>query len=198
MMKKEATMRKILDAATVEFGEKGYDLASTNQIYMKAGVSKGSIFSHFSTKGDLFFTLYQEKIKSLLDEMDVINFEEIQDVYEKMLAITVWKGKYFNDHPYDAKILLEAFTNPPKEIKLKMSQEMNQMVKLSLNQFFHEIDMNQFSSEYTKEEVLLFIQITLVGLQNSLIKPGMSFEDIDNIKDQSMKYLKTVIKGMEK
>jgi TetR/AcrR family transcriptional regulator len=198
MTKKEVTIRKILDAATIEFGEKGYNLASTNQIYIRAGVAKGSVFSYFKRKSDLFFAIYQEKIRKLIDEMDANNFNQIEDVYEKMLAVTVWKGKYFNENPLDAKILLEAITSPPNELRPKMLQEMEVMVKLSINQFFHEIDMKQFSSEYTKDEILLFIQITLTGLQNSLIKPGMTFEDIDSIKDQSMKYLKTVIKGMEK
>lgn len=198
MIKKDRTIRKILDAATIEFGQKGYELASTNRIAELSGVSKGSIFSYFKTKAELFFSVYQEKMNQLLTELDKNKDQDTTDVFEKMLAITVWKMEYFNKRPLDSKILLEAVTNPPAELRTLMSNEMEHLMKFSVNQFFNEIDMSRFKEEYTKEEVLQFIQFALAGIQNGLIKPGMSLDDMNQIKELAMKYLKTVIKGMEK
>lgn len=198
MTKKDRTIRKILDAATIEFGQKGYELASTNRITELSGVSKGSVFSYFKTKAELFFSVYQEKMSQLLTELDKNKEQVTTDVFEKMLAITVWKMEYFTKHPLDSKILLEAVTSPPTELKSLMANEMEHLMKFSVNQFFNEIDMTRFREEYTKEEVLQFIQFALEGIQNGLIKPGMSLDDMSDIKDLAMKYLKTVIKGMEK
>ncbi|HOI46151.1 MAG TPA: TetR/AcrR family transcriptional regulator [Bacilli bacterium] len=198
MIKKDRTIRKILDAATIEFGQKGYELASTNRIAELSGVSKGSIFSYFKTKAELFFSVYKDKMNHLLTELDENKQQDTIDVFEKMLAITVWKMEYFNKRPLDSKILLEAVTNPPAELRTLMSNEMEHLMKFSVNQFFNEIDMSRFKEEYTKEEVLQFIQFALAGIQNGLIKPGMSLDDMNQIKELAMKYLKTVIKGMEK
>lgn len=47
----------IINAALQEFAQKGYDLASTNEIVKEAGISKGALFHYFSKKEDLFLFL---------------------------------------------------------------------------------------------------------------------------------------------
>lgn len=46
--------QQILDAAVSEFADRGYSRASMNQLVKSAGISKGSLFHYFRTKGDLF------------------------------------------------------------------------------------------------------------------------------------------------
>ena len=198
MSKKERTYRKILDAALIEFGTKGYDLASTNHIYQLAGVSKGTVFLYFKSKAELFYAVYSENIQKVLDEMSSGKFELIEDIFERMLTVTMWKAKYFATRPHETKVLLEAVTDPPNIIKEKMINHLEQLTKLSMNHFFHEIDMSKFSSNYTKDEVIRFIQVALVGVQNTYLKPGMTLESLELIRDESMKFIKTVIIGMEK
>ena len=45
---------RILEAATQEFGERGYDGATTRAIAARAGVDPALLHHHFGTKGDLF------------------------------------------------------------------------------------------------------------------------------------------------
>lgn len=51
---KQDSRRKILMAAIVEFGEKGYEAASTNQICRQAEISKGLLFHYYKSKQALF------------------------------------------------------------------------------------------------------------------------------------------------
>lgn len=68
----EAKYNAILDAAAQLIAESGLG-AATAQIAQRAGVPHGSVFTYFSTKGELFNTLYlalkNELTKTVLAEM---------------------------------------------------------------------------------------------------------------------------------
>lgn len=51
---------EILRAAADEFGERGYEAASYNQIIEKAGVSKGAMYYYFEDKLDLYVTVIED------------------------------------------------------------------------------------------------------------------------------------------
>ena len=51
------TRRKLLDAATVEFGQKGFHEASISGITRRAGVALGSFYTYFDTKDAIFRAL---------------------------------------------------------------------------------------------------------------------------------------------
>ncbi|MEM6991457.1 MAG: TetR/AcrR family transcriptional regulator [Myxococcota bacterium] len=46
--------RRLLEAATAVFADKGYQGATTKQLAKRAGVTEKTLFSHFSSKADLF------------------------------------------------------------------------------------------------------------------------------------------------
>jgi AcrR family transcriptional regulator len=50
-------LRKLLDAATKEFGEKGFHEASVSSITRRAGVALGSFYTYFDSKDALFRAL---------------------------------------------------------------------------------------------------------------------------------------------
>jgi TetR/AcrR family transcriptional regulator of autoinduction and epiphytic fitness len=68
MKKPDLKKRKaILDATIEEFYQNGYEKTSMETISRKAGVSKATLYNHFKSKEDLFFTItadLQEKIES--------------------------------------------------------------------------------------------------------------------------------------
>lgn len=54
-VKTEAMRLTLLDAATAEFLEKGFERALMSEISNRAGCSKGTLYSYFKSKEDLFF-----------------------------------------------------------------------------------------------------------------------------------------------
>ena len=54
------TRRKLLDAATVEFGERGFHEASIASITRRAGVALGSFYTYFDTKEAIFRALVRD------------------------------------------------------------------------------------------------------------------------------------------
>jgi AcrR family transcriptional regulator len=54
------TMRAILDAAALEFGEKGFHEGSISGITRRAGVALGSFYTYFDSKDDVFRALVRD------------------------------------------------------------------------------------------------------------------------------------------
>jgi AcrR family transcriptional regulator len=50
LSKKEATRKKILDAALIVFSQKGYDKANVSDIVREVGVAQGTFYYHFKDK----------------------------------------------------------------------------------------------------------------------------------------------------
>jgi Transcriptional regulator len=54
------TLRKLLDAAAVEFGERGYHEASITGITRRAGTALGSFYTYFDSKDEIFRALVDD------------------------------------------------------------------------------------------------------------------------------------------
>jgi len=54
------TLRKLLDASAIEFGEKGFHEASVSSITRRAGVALGSFYTYFDSKDALFRALVND------------------------------------------------------------------------------------------------------------------------------------------
>ena len=55
-----ATLRKLLDAAAIEFGERGFHDASISGITRRAGTALGSFYTYFDSKDAIFRALVQD------------------------------------------------------------------------------------------------------------------------------------------
>jgi len=90
--------QKIIDAALKEFTERGFDLASTNNIVKEAGISKGLLFYYFAGKEELFLFIANYAISlvknSYLDKLDEVE----TDYIEKLRKAGVLKFTIFANH----------------------------------------------------------------------------------------------------
>lgn len=68
--KKRQTRKAILEAAISLFGSRGYDKTSIDQLAKKAGVGKGTIYSYFRTKSEIFLAFCEDELDFLHLEMD--------------------------------------------------------------------------------------------------------------------------------
>ncbi|WP_417591465.1 TetR/AcrR family transcriptional regulator [Parasphingorhabdus sp.] len=92
------TKRKLLDAAALEFGEKGFHEASITGITQRAGTALGSFYTYFDSKDELFSALVKDmsaRVKS-----------------HAAGAMTEWQDALERE-----KLALEAFMNFAREHK---------------------------------------------------------------------------------
>ncbi|MES1972689.1 MAG: TetR/AcrR family transcriptional regulator [Pseudomonadota bacterium] len=63
------TLRSILDAAAIEFGEKGFHEASVSGITRRAGVALGSFYTYFDSKDAVFRALVRDMSDQVRDHV---------------------------------------------------------------------------------------------------------------------------------
>lgn len=69
---KEATRQRVLDAARELFETKGYDETTVREIAVRAQVSVGSVFTTFSSKGDILSQVMADRLDGLYAELDKV------------------------------------------------------------------------------------------------------------------------------
>lgn len=75
--------RQILNGARKVFMELGFDAASMNDVAREAGVSKGTIYSYFSSKVDLFSALIGEDTRLRAEQLAI--YEGLKGPIEEAL-----------------------------------------------------------------------------------------------------------------
>ncbi|HAQ56886.1 MAG TPA: hypothetical protein DCR44_05770 [Acholeplasmatales bacterium] len=197
-MKKELTAEKILDAALTEFAERGFRAASTNRIAALADVAKGSVFQRFGSKALLFGALFTRELDRMLEELD--NFDATVDapVFERIVDVLAWKARYAAGHPEATKILLEAFSAPPAGVGETIATRVRDLSQMSIRRFFGELDWSRFRPELTKEDVYRILETAANGLQATYVRAGIDVRYMESIRNDSVAFMKTVVRGMEK
>jgi AcrR family transcriptional regulator len=64
------TQARLLKAAEEVFVRDGYESAQLDEIAAIAGRSKGSVYTHFESKEDLFLALFEHRTRSYIERLD--------------------------------------------------------------------------------------------------------------------------------
>jgi AcrR family transcriptional regulator len=67
--KREANRARILRAARMVFGARGFHAATIEEIADEAGLSNGAIYYNFDSKGELFFALLEERLDERIEHI---------------------------------------------------------------------------------------------------------------------------------
>lgn len=78
-----AKARQILDGARRAFLAQGFDAASMNDIAREAGVSKGTIYSYFPSKDELFAALIREDKRQQAEQLSI--YDDLDGPIEQAL-----------------------------------------------------------------------------------------------------------------
>jgi len=129
----EARRNQILDAAARVFADRGYHRATTKHIAQQAGVSEGTIYNYFDSKGDLLIgivkrlssvdTMGTELAEALNEDaraallaiaryrMAMIDrdFETVQAVLPEMLVNAGLRGQFYDQFARPTAVLLEQY-----------------------------------------------------------------------------------------
>lgn len=90
---------RILLAAIEEFGRKGYEAASTNDIVRNAGVSKGLLFHYYGSKKNLFMECSYYVFDSLGKYMtENLDFTE-GDIFARIKKALIIKLNFYKEYP---------------------------------------------------------------------------------------------------
>lgn len=78
---------RILGAAPKVFARLGYAGATIDAIAAEAGLTKGAVYSNFTSKDDLFFTLLSDRVSDRVRQMRMIDIPPDLDLVQRARAI---------------------------------------------------------------------------------------------------------------
>lgn len=136
--KKEKSFERreeLIKAALIEFGDKGYENASLNNILKEAGISKGTFYYHFKNKEDLYIYLCH------------MLTQEKMDFFNKYIEPDVFNGDIFTI----IKVMIKAgieFAYYKPEIARFANSFIKDINSPHLDKIKDKLDLNLKNSDY--------------------------------------------------
>ncbi len=117
----EEKRKRILDAATTEFADYGFENTSIQQIAKKAEISVGSVYKYFENKEELFSMVVKEGLSSL-EELLLTNSASDEDVIVKAEKVLKELLKFSKRHPQLIKLYCAVTTGNNTEFSQMLAQ----------------------------------------------------------------------------
>jgi len=193
---------RIVNAAMKEFSQKGYDLASTNQIVKEAGISKGLLFHYFQNKKQLYLFLFDYGYDRIVEEFyQKIDLSE-KDFFKRTREAVMIKMELLTTYPDIFKFMEEALLEDSAEIKAELEKKKKEFIEINMEKFFEGVDYSKFREDVDLKIVLKIITFTLEKLsEEALFKAKLSPThefDYEKIRIEAEDYFDVLMKGFYK
>ncbi|WP_411170112.1 TetR/AcrR family transcriptional regulator [Clostridium sp. MB05] len=184
----------IYEVSLKEFAEKGYELASTNNIVKECGFSKGTLFNYVKNKRNLYLFV----VEKTLNDIGITIEEELNikstDIFEKIKEIQKIKLNIFLKYPNENKLIIQAFTEADEDIKDKFSIKYEKYSKMFFELMTTNVDYSKFKDGIDIEMTLSTILLTMNGLSEKISRKYKNnqeqmIKDLEEIIKESNKYL---------
>lgn len=149
--KKRQTKKAILDAAITLFGTRGYEATSIEQLAKAAGIGKGTIYSYFQTKSEIFLAFCEEELEFLHTEIGK-QTDTTKPLLETLVDIFMFNFQYVTRNSDFGRVYLREIIFPT-ELTVKRSKEMDDRFIMFFMPFFEEA---QKRGELRRDLELLF------------------------------------------
>ena len=101
------TLRKLLDAAAIEFGERGFHDASISGITRRAGTALGSFYTYFDSKEEIFQALVRYMSEQLRDHVTPLVQAAPDEISAERIGLESYLG-FVREHKEIYRIIDEA------------------------------------------------------------------------------------------
>lgn len=111
------TLRKLLDAAAIEFGERGFHEASITGITRRAGTALGSFYTYFNSKDEIFRALVDDLSGKVREAARKAQRSELPALEVERLAFTGFLN-FAREHKEIYRIIDECEFVDPESFRL--------------------------------------------------------------------------------
>ncbi|MCR4840681.1 MAG: TetR/AcrR family transcriptional regulator [Lachnospiraceae bacterium] len=162
---------KIIDSATKEFMEYGFENASMRRIASEVGLTVGALYRHFPSKEEMFAALVEPTIDLMLTEyrkfyergLEVMKCGNVQRLWDESESETKWLMCFIYDHFNAFKLLIcnssgtrfDSFVHDMAELEERSTLEYFERMK-AFNMTFNELSRQEFHMLVTANVSALF------------------------------------------
>ena len=151
--KKKRTRAAILDAAMNLFSQKGYDNTSIEELSRAAGIGKGTIYTYFRAKSEIFLAFCEEQLEYVYKELaEKTNTQA--PLIQQLLTLFMGEFQFIKHHREFGRILMQE-TVFPKELTVDRSGE--------LHNKYIDLLVPMFKRAQEREELRTDLELILVS-----------------------------------
>lgn len=178
----------LLNIARFEFTNNNYEDVSINQIVKKANISRGSFYSYFENKDDLYFYLISVENEKIQKEI-LKNYNRM-DIFELLLYIYnyFYENIYINNKRFIRKILSNF--NPNTDFRIRLNYK-------NSNDNFYDIFFDEkYYGKYnlSKEEFMDLLEIIYMVFLKAIIETIFKQENVSDKLTRQINLLKNATK----
>lgn len=183
-----STLQNIKQEAITLFAQKGYEATTLNDIASQVGIKKPSLYVYFSSKEELFLSVFDDLLQEYQSVVHQMVEEAEQAKLDQQLFILFKKYiLWFANERTKSQFWNRALLFPPAEIKEELFLRMSKVESGFLQKEAEIIDRLMASGsmrKVEKDEVLLSIRSLRSGLLTAfLINPELEQAKIDKVWD---------------
>lgn len=158
MGKAKETRAALLDAAVRVIGKKGYAAASVDEIAEAAGVSKGVVYYHFKTKGDIATCILVTGFEDMIESFEQITQKAVHAPEALVLILQQFAHILFSQREFARFSLTELW----REDRL-WSDDMRKQEEALVSLIASQIERGQREGAMREEIDARFYAITIIG-----------------------------------
>ncbi|MCI3918714.1 TetR/AcrR family transcriptional regulator [Paenibacillus sp. TRM 82003] len=163
--KKQALLR----AALEEFGQRGYESASTNRMTQAAGVSKGMLFHLFEDKRTLFLRLVDDTLERYIAAMEAALPNRPIDLFEAIGLLSGAKAELVGRDPAAFGLLAKAFVHVPDELREELAERQRKLQERSIAMLAAKADRTRFRAGVDVERATELVMLALEAVLNRML-----------------------------
>lgn len=141
--------RRIINAAMEVFGQNDYRHAITDDIAVKAGISKGLLFYYFKNKKSLYLFLFEFSEALLERRVTSGGLAGITDFFALMEYGAKMKMEVMLQYPYMMDFALRAFYSENEAVSKELQKVMQSKMEGIYQTYFSSIDWSRFRDGFS-------------------------------------------------
>jgi AcrR family transcriptional regulator len=173
----EEKQETVIGAALAAFGRNGYKKASTADVALAAGISKGMVFHYFGTKKGLYIFLCEHCRKAMGEALS-LNGKEA-DFFARIRQSTALKVELLKKKPHMLEFLKSMYQETDPEVALEVEGFRELIAPAQQALLIEDEDRAKFKDGVDPEQVLKML--TWMGVGASEEMSGASDEKMNEL-----------------
>ncbi|MDQ7096580.1 TetR/AcrR family transcriptional regulator [Desulfosporosinus sp. PR] len=169
---------RIINAALKEFTRSGYERASTNEIIKEANIAKGSLFSYFNNKKELYLFLLDYLLEIIDKIYDEVDWNET-DLFKRIRDLGLIKFKIMKKFPKAFDFLTTVGHENAAEVKTEIDKMGKYVIDSGFEKSYKNIDLTKFREDINVQKTINIINWTLLSFAEQQADKLKSFNEID-------------------
>jgi len=144
--KKRKTRKAIIEAAIRLFGSKGFEKTSIEELAREAGVGKGTIYTYFQTKSEIFFAFCEEQLEFIHQEL-VNNTDPDAPLIEQIMTVFMGEFLHVTSNKEFGRFFMQQTLFPDEQDKSRFAEVDNKWLELLFSIYQRAQKRNELRSD---------------------------------------------------